>query len=172
MCLYVFDGKAVVIHVCAVYACDNVRFKKKIKSLRWQFSVPMKLLLCLRRPCCGRLLHTEGKVVSAVAWRCSIDLERLCRIVFQLNKPEFSAKFRHSFSLAWVCLFAAGGGGAICEIIGIQTAWFCIPLVSEQMETYLMGIFSQCVFGLLSPSLRWCIGSLISVLGRSATFSW
>ena len=33
-----------------------------------------------------------------------------------------------------------------------------------------MGICSQCVFGLFPPSLRWCIGSMISVLARSASF--
>ena len=61
--------------------------------------------------------------MSAVAWRCSIHLERSCWIVFQLNKPEFSAHFRHSLSVAWVCLFAVGGGGGICEIIEFQTSW-------------------------------------------------
>ena len=34
-----------------------------------------------------------------------------------------SAQFIHSLSVAWVCLFAAGGGGGICEIIEIPTSW-------------------------------------------------
>ena len=112
--------------------------------------------------------HTQGKSVSAEARRCSIHLDRLCGFVFQPNKPEFSAQFRHSSSLICVFLFAAGGKRGKCEIIEIRTSWFCIPLVSEQTETYLTGICSQSVFGLLSPSLRWCIGSLIYVFGRSA----
>ena len=33
-----------------------------------------------------------------------------------------------------------------------------------------MGICSQCVFGLFPPSLRWCIGSMISVLASLASF--
>ena len=67
-------------------------------------------------------------------------------------------------------LFLAEGGEEYVRVFKFQLLGFCIPFVSEQTETYLTGICSQCVFGLLSPSLRWCIGSLISVLGRSATF--
>ena len=72
--------------------------------------------------------------------------------MLQPNKPEYSARFRHSSLLGWVCLFAAGGGGGegICESIEIPPLCVCIPLVSKQTETYLMGICSQFVFCLLS----------------------
>ena len=60
--------------------------------------------------------------MSAVGWRCFIHLERSCRIVFQPNKPSISAHFRHSSSLAWVRLFAVGGGGGIRKIIEVPTS--------------------------------------------------
>ena len=56
-------------------------------------------------------MHTEGKVVSAgrgdvpFIW---IDCAGLC---FSQSSPGFSGLFRHSSSLACVCLFSARGRG-------------------------------------------------------------
>ena len=73
--------------------------------------------------------------------------------MLQPNKPEYSARFRHSSLLGWVCLFAAGGGEGegYVRVLKFQPLCVCIPLVSKQTETYLMGICSQFVFCLLSP---------------------
>ena len=52
--------------------------------------------------------------------------------MLQPNKPEYSARFRHSSLLGWVCLFAAGGGGGggICESIEIPTVVFaCVRAI-------------------------------------------
>ena len=59
--------------------------------------------------------------------------------MFQPNKPEFSAQFRHSSSLACVCLFAEGGRKKYVRLLEFQLLSFCIPLVSEQTETYMLG---------------------------------
>ena len=87
---------------------------------------------------------------------------------------QTSHNLQHSLDivLRWLgCFCLQRKEGEECvRVFKFQLLGFCIPLVSEQTETYLTGICSQCVFGLLWPSLRWCIGSLISVLGRSATF--
>ena len=90
--------------------------------------------------------HTEGKVVSAGPWRCSIYLDRLCRLCFSQSSQDFQDIF--DIVLASLCLFvSARGGEGICESIEIPTSWFMYSIGSEQTETYLMGICSQCVFG-------------------------
>ena len=73
--------------------------------------------------------------------------------MLQPNKPEYSARFRHSSLLGWVCLLQQeeGEGEGYVRILKFQPLLFCIPLVSKQTETYLMGICSQFVFCLLSP---------------------
>ena len=46
----------------------------------------------------------------------------------QPNKPEYSARFRHSSSLGWVCLFAARGGGGegYVRVLKFQPLCVCI----------------------------------------------
>ena len=92
--------------------------------------------------------------MSAGAWRCYISLERSCSIVFQPNKPEFSAQFRHSSSLACVCLFAEGGGKEYVRLLELQLLGFCIPLVSEQTETYVLGSALNVCLVCFRPHLR------------------
>ena len=54
----------------------------------------IELLLSPRRPCCGRLLHTEGKVVSAGPWRCSIYLDRIVQdCVLAKSSQDFQVLF-------------------------------------------------------------------------------
>ena len=107
-----------------------------------------------RRPCRGRLLHTEGEVVSAGPWGCSIHLDRLCRTVFQPIKPGFSAQFRHSSSLACVCLYSARGGEGICEIIEIPTSWFMYSIGFGADRDLPDGdLFSMCVRFCFGPHL-------------------
>ena len=67
--------------------------------------------------------------------------------MFQLKKTGFRAHFRHSFSVARVCLFAAGGGGGICEIIEIPTSWFLYSIGFGTGDDLPDGyLFSVCVW--------------------------
>ena len=92
--------------------------------------------------------------MSTGPWRCSIYLDRLCRIVFQPIKPGISAQFRHSSSLACVCLFSARGGEGICEIIEIPTSWFMYSIGFGTDRDLPDGdLFSMCVRFCFGPHL-------------------
>ena len=92
--------------------------------------------------------------MSAGPWRCSIYLDRLCRTVFQPIKPGFSGHFRHSSSLACVCLFSARGGEGICEIIEIPTSWFMYSIGFGTDRDLPDGdLFSMCVWFCFGPHL-------------------
>ena len=64
--------------------------------------------------------------------------------MLQSNEPEYSARFRHSSSLGWVCLFA--GGGRICESIEIPTS-LCLYSIGFETDGDLPdgNLFSVCV---------------------------
>ena len=68
--------------------------------------------------------------------------------MLQPNKPEYCARFRHSSSLGWVCLFAAGGGGGggIRESIEIPTS-LCLSSIGCETDRDLPdgNLFSVCV---------------------------
>ena len=68
--------------------------------------------------------------------------------MLQPNKPEYSARFRHSSSLGWVCLFAAGGrgGGGMRESIEIPTS-LCLYSIGFETDGDLPdgNLFSVCV---------------------------
>ena len=67
--------------------------------------------------------------------------------MLQPNKPEYSARFRHSSSLGWVCLFApGGGGGGIRESIEIPTS-LCLSSIGFETDRDLPdgNLFSVCV---------------------------
>ena len=69
------------------------------------------------------------------------------------------------------CLFSARGGEGICESIEIPTSWFMYSIGSGTDRDLPDGdLFLNVCSVLFWPSLRWCIGSVISVLGRSAPF--
>ena len=78
--------------------------------------------------------------------------------MLQPNKPEYSARFRHSSLLGWVCLFAAGGGGGggICESIEIPTS-LCLYSIGFKRDGDLPdgNLFSVCV--LFTLALSWVV---------------
>ena len=81
-------------------------------------------------------------------------LSGLIVIVFQPTKPGFSAQFRHSSSLAFVCLFSARGGEGKCEIIEIPTSWFMYSIGFGADRDLPDGdLFSMCVRFCFGPHL-------------------
>ena len=110
MCLYRLDGNAVLIYVCTVHVCDIVRGCLKpsyygkyilyLSNFCWNSTNPVVADYCILK---GRLC-----LLCMAMFLSSGEIMQDCATA---NKPEYSARFRHSSLLGWVCLFAAGGGG-------------------------------------------------------------
>ena len=62
------------------------------------------------------------------------------------NQARIFRRFRHSSSLACVCLFSARGGEGICESIEIPTSWFMYSIGFGTDRDLPDGdLFSMCV---------------------------
>ena len=80
-----------------------------------------------------------------------IDCAGLC---FSQSSQDFQGHFRHSSSLACVCLFSARGGEGICEIIEIPTSWFMYSIGFGTDRDLPDGdLFSMCVRFCFGPHL-------------------
>ena len=111
--------------------------------------------------------------MSAGPWRCSIYLDRMCRTVFHPIQPGFSGHFRHSSSLACVCLFSARGGEGICEIIEIPTSWFMYSIGFGTDRDLPDGdLFSMCVRVCFGPHLGGVLAVCYLSLAVQLPFSW
>ena len=72
------------------------------------------------------------------------------------KRARIFSKLRHSSSLACVCSFAEGRGEECVRLIRLlifQLLGFCISLVSEQIETYMLGSVLGVSFVCFRPHL-------------------